>query len=244
MNGLDYDQTHQQYYNDLTSYLNIGATISEEISNYILQQIDTKKEILEIGAGGGHFANYIMSKGYKVKAMDISHAAISKAKENYPNLEIFIDDAEKLDVIENDSIDVVISIEVLEHLRELDLHFKNVARALKRNGIYIVKTPNKWLEIIYYKHILLRKDSNKEHMWWKGHISLCSLRTLKHLAYKHHFNCTFLRQKKLALSQERKIKLILPRTFSLPLIFLLNFLLQFIPKSLAPSIIGILANEK
>ena len=44
----------------------------------------------------------------------------------------------------DDSFDLVFSDNVLEHLAELQKVFIEVARALKPDGVFMFKTPNKW----------------------------------------------------------------------------------------------------
>ena len=43
----------------------------------------------------------------------------------------------------DNSFDIIISVENLEHLPNIDQHLFEVKRVLKPNGIYLIKTPNK-----------------------------------------------------------------------------------------------------
>lgn len=47
------------------------------------------------------------------------------------------------------SVDVVISVQVLEHVRDLDTYFAEIARVLKRDGVLILSTHGTWL---YHPH--------------------------------------------------------------------------------------------
>jgi SAM-dependent methyltransferase len=65
------------------------------------------------------------------------------------------------------SFDVVISNNVLEHLNSPKLVFDEVARVLKPNGIFLVKTPNKW----HYVPMIARITPHSFHLLinrWRG----------------------------------------------------------------------------
>jgi len=42
----------------------------------------------------------------------------------------------------NDSFDIVVTLETLEHVQNLDITLKEIKRVLKKNGTFIVTTPN------------------------------------------------------------------------------------------------------
>ncbi len=94
-------------------------------------------KILDIGAGHGAFTQRLLSMGYDVSACDL-----------FP--EIFeLDDIEcrKVDVTgdfpyPDQAFDLVIAIEVSEHIIDHENFFKEAHRILKPNGQFLLSTPN------------------------------------------------------------------------------------------------------
>ncbi len=149
-----YDQIHTQIVSDKESYLH-KPTLPQEILDYLEREIPLGSKILEVGTGGGHLAHYLQTKGYDVLATDASQIALDVARLNYPDLKLRLVDAEDM-LLEDDSFDVVIAIELLEHLPRLREHIREVGRVLKTDGTYIIKTPNKWLDTLFYRFYRIR----------------------------------------------------------------------------------------
>ncbi len=129
---------------------NLGAAFYyEHLARYLFSsQFIKKKIILDIGCGAG-YGSYLLSKygdPKKIFAIDISKEAIDYAKYRYKtkNINYRIDDAQKLKSIKNKSIDVAISFELIEHLKNQDAFLTQVKRIIKNNGIFITSTPNKY----------------------------------------------------------------------------------------------------
>lgn len=230
-----YDQIHRQMMGDKEGYLYQGS-LPEEILGYVQREVSLDSKILELGAGGGHLSHWLQARGYDVLATDISQVALDVAKSNYPDLKLCLIDAEDI-AIKDESLDVVITLELIEHLPRLHEHFREVRRILKRDGMYIVKTPNKWLDKFFYW--LLAKNAARE-----THISLCSPKTLRQILLTNGFSCTFLRQNKLSQTQMRKLRLLLPKIAAkLSAKLLNNLLLRVAPLPFRPSIIVIARKE-
>lgn len=118
----------------------------EHITRYLFARdyVQTKT-ILDIACGSGYGANYLAQNGAKfVVGIDISEKAIAHAKKHYKasNLRFLIGDATCL-ALKNNSFDVVVSFETLEHIPEYKKYLKETYRVLKPNGPFIVSTPNK-----------------------------------------------------------------------------------------------------
>lgn len=103
-----------------------------------------ERTVLEIACGTGYGSNMLVEAGAKnVIAMDIDENAIRKASEEYKkeNLQFKIGDAESIDLADN-SVDVLVSFETIEHLKNPEKFLSEAKRVLKPNGIIIVSTPN------------------------------------------------------------------------------------------------------
>lgn len=105
------------------------------------------KKVLDIACGTGYGSHLVASNGAKfVYGKDIQEESIKYAKENFKkeNLNFNICDATKLDLGDN-SIDVVISFETIEHIKidRVEIYLRELKRVLKDDGIIIISTPNK-----------------------------------------------------------------------------------------------------
>jgi len=115
------------------------------ISRYIWAgQFVEGKNILDIGCGSGYGTNYLKTRGAR-SAMggDISPEAITYAGKRYKenNLQYVVVDAERLPFCDN-SFDVVISFEVIEHMEQYSNYVAECLRVLRSDGLFICSTPN------------------------------------------------------------------------------------------------------
>jgi ubiquinone/menaquinone biosynthesis C-methylase UbiE len=139
----------------------------------------------------------------------------------FPDLELVCADAEELP-FRNNEFDVVTSVEVIEHLPNIDKHLIEVKRVLKKGGLYMIKTPNKLIELIY--NFIYRKK------WDPLHFNSQNLSSLKKLLINHGFKPTFYSMGKLAPSRIRKIN-----NLNIRLMFE-HLPINNIPKLLQPSL--------
>lgn len=102
------------------------------------------KVVLDIASGEGYGSKLMSSHALKVIGVDIDKETIESSKLKYvsSNLEFRLGSADSLP-LENESVDVVVSFETIEHH---DLHeemLKEIKRVLRKNGILIISTPDK-----------------------------------------------------------------------------------------------------
>ena len=107
-----------------------------------------KVDILDVGCGGGLLSEPISRLGAKVTGIDASqkniniakaHLIKSKLKINY-----FCSSPEKFRT--KKKFDVVLNMEIVEHVDDLELFIKSTSHFLKKNGIMIIATINKTLK--------------------------------------------------------------------------------------------------
>lgn len=117
----------------------------EHMSRYIFaNQFVKEKIVLDIACGVGYGSSHLLSKGAKkVIGVDISQEAIDYAKKQYQNekIEFLQGDATNIP-LENDTIDVIVSFETIEHLKNQEKFLREVKRVLKNNGLFIISSPN------------------------------------------------------------------------------------------------------
>jgi methionyl-tRNA formyltransferase/ubiquinone/menaquinone biosynthesis C-methylase UbiE len=133
----EYSQEREQRYSFLTQ------------KKDVLDLIDgTAGTILDIGCGGGYMEPDLLSKGFKVYAVDISEEMLSLAKKRIKkedfdsNSYFLVSDIEHLPFIDS-FLDAIICMGVIEYLSSCRLALKEMHRVLKPNGAAIITTPSK-----------------------------------------------------------------------------------------------------
>ena len=101
--------------------------------------------ILDIGCGGGLLSEPITRLGAKVTAIDASKKNIEvakfHAKKNDLKINYLYSPPEKLNL--NKKFDVILNMEVVEHVEDLNFFIKKSSNLLKKNGLMFVATLNK-----------------------------------------------------------------------------------------------------
>lgn len=100
------------------------------------------KNVLEIGCGVGYGANMLSGYSKEYIGCDSDKYSILKNKRLFKqkNLSFIHTDADNFP--ENEKFDVVISLQVIEHIQNVDLFLEKISLLLKKNGIVIISTPN------------------------------------------------------------------------------------------------------
>ena len=105
-------------------------------------------KILDIGCGGGLLCEPMSRLGAEVFGMDASEKNIEvakiHAKKSNLNIKYFCSSPEKfkLDL----KFDVILNMEIIEHVEDVDFFLKSCTKFLKKNGIMFVATLNKTLK--------------------------------------------------------------------------------------------------
>ncbi len=106
-----------------------------------------ERSILDAGSGFGQYVYYMASRNSKwnIKGMDVKQEQVDDCNNFFHkvglNNTIFeVGDLTKLD--ETEKYDLVLSVDVMEHIEEDVLVFKNFYKALKPGGTLLVSTPS------------------------------------------------------------------------------------------------------
>ena len=116
---------------------------------YILEALNKKNlnntKILDIGCGGGLVSEELTKIGASVTGIDFIKENINvakiHAKKNNLKINYFVKDFEKEKI--TSKYDVIIILEVLEHLNNWEGFLKKVKLSLKKNGTLIISTINR-----------------------------------------------------------------------------------------------------
>ena len=107
-----------------------------------------KLKILDIGCGGGLLSEPMCRLGADVTAIDASEKNINVAKlhanQNNLNINYICTSPEKMKI--KNHFDVILNMEIVEHVEDVDFFLKTCSGLLKKNGIMFVATLNKTLK--------------------------------------------------------------------------------------------------
>jgi len=206
-----YDKVYEAYEGfwrgpaETYSYFKLKQTLAGLVKTEL--QLNSKPRILDVGCGIGTDLNMLSVDGITGEfwGMDISRVAIKRANElakkrDERNFYWVVASAEHLP-IRDDAVDIIISSEVIEHLRNPLAFLFEVKRVLKRKGVIVLTTPNSdhLLGKIFRCFPKKMKDAlDKEQQWhlkrvspklslskWEeGHVSVMSLDNWKKLVEK------------------------------------------------------------
>ncbi len=105
-------------------------------------------KILDIGCGGGLLSEPMCRLGAKVTGIDASEKNINVAKLHSKKSKLKINylcsSPEKLKI--KDKFDVILNMEIVEHVENVNFFLKSCSKLLKKNGIMFVATLNKTLK--------------------------------------------------------------------------------------------------
>jgi 2-polyprenyl-3-methyl-5-hydroxy-6-metoxy-1,4-benzoquinol methylase len=140
---------------------------------------------LEIGPGSGVYMPVLMELCTTVQVADCERAYLKGIERNYPAVKILVDDITH-SKLPDESFDLVLCTEVVEHIADSAAAIRHLARVLKPNGILVLSTPQRyssleltaklalspgliWLTRMFYREPVLEM----------GHINLMTEKTLR-----------------------------------------------------------------
>ena len=125
--------------NKVVSHLDLNKRLDQPFKNI---------KILDIGCGGGLLCEPMKRLGAKITGIDASKENIKIAKMHARKMNLKINylhcQPEKINFREK--FDVILNMEVVEHVSNVNLFIKNCAKFLKKDGIMFVATINRTLK--------------------------------------------------------------------------------------------------
>lgn len=142
--------------NDEYTMLHFPLYVSDEdsflqsqknLTDYCIERIGSlaDKTILEIGCGNGVQAKYLQEKfkpryvtGIDLDEGNISIANSEKERRNLKNINFYVDDAQNITAIKDNSIDVVVNIESAFHYPDKSAFLDEIFRVLRPGGLFLI----------------------------------------------------------------------------------------------------------
>ncbi len=120
--------------------------VLEHVQRYqFATQFVNGKTVLDLGCGEGYGTKILKDAGAnQVIGVDINQEVIKQARKDYSSRGISFraGDAQGLE-LKDESFDLVVSLELIEHLQNYQQYLQEVKRVLKSPGIFVLSTPNK-----------------------------------------------------------------------------------------------------
>jgi len=152
--------------------------IKEKLISHFKLKINTEEplkniNILDIGCGGGLLCEPLKRMGATITGIDASEKNIKAAKFHADEMGLKINyihcAPEKLKI--EKKFDVILNMEVVEHVSNVDLFIENCSKLIEKNGIMFVATINKnlksYLFAILGAEYILRWLPIGTHQWDK-----------------------------------------------------------------------------
>ncbi|MAH89443.1 MAG: bifunctional 3-demethylubiquinol 3-O-methyltransferase/2-polyprenyl-6-hydroxyphenol methylase [Pelagibacterales bacterium] len=142
----------------------------QELGN--LKNIFKKKKILDLGCGGGILSESLAEEGANLIAIDQSKKLIHEAKKRakLKNYRINYQCASIKNLKEkNAKFDIILCLEVIEHIEDYRSFLKFTFECLKQNGIIIFSTINRncfsYIATIFFAEKILKLVPDNTHNW-------------------------------------------------------------------------------
>lgn len=142
-----FEIAQEKYYGNASHSFSTQLTVFERevlacratvINNFL----KTPSKVLEIGPGGGHVLNWLLSRKHKVTAIEHS-SSLAHQLAKYQCDQIVVGEFESLEIRPNE-FDAICSFHVIEHVRDPMLHLSRALSVVRPGGYAFVATPNAW----------------------------------------------------------------------------------------------------
>ncbi|MBP9759478.1 class I SAM-dependent methyltransferase [Candidatus Dojkabacteria bacterium] len=149
------NKNKELFYNEISDIWasKINNSETNKRLKVVFEDLLSKKELqnikfLEVGCGLGYFSNKAFKMGAKVTGIDIGPKLVKINKKLTPKGTFVVSSASKLPFKDN-TFDVVLSTEVIEHVDNQKEALKEMCRVLKKNGVLVITTPNRLFKPLF-----------------------------------------------------------------------------------------------
>jgi 2-polyprenyl-3-methyl-5-hydroxy-6-metoxy-1,4-benzoquinol methylase len=154
MSSLDYNEDY--YAGKTSNYGNLRGygSLFYQIFNvwrcsgllHLITKHKSGSKLLDVGCAFGLTTRYFHEHGFKCVGVDISDYAISQAKKRnskVPMIQFDCCDIQNGLHFPNEEFDVILALDILEHVQEVSFALAELKRVLAHDGIIVVSVPFK-----------------------------------------------------------------------------------------------------
>lgn len=131
-----------EYYSNEYERTNFLSPVTEKRYNELLNKFEPYRKnnrILDIGAGCGFFLKIAHQRGWEIYGTEIDESAVEKCEET--QLKMSFGEIQDIRFPE-DFFDVIVHIEVIEHVNNPNQYIQEISKILRPGGITYLSTPN------------------------------------------------------------------------------------------------------
>jgi SAM-dependent methyltransferase len=148
--------------------------------------LTTPCRTLEVGCGIGTVVAELTRRGHDAVGIDLPETAITHGLAKYGSIRLEVHAAERLPYPDR-CFEVVLSLDVLEHIHGVEEHLDEVRRVLVPGGRCLIATPAKQFAVV------LETVSQRSLRWRRDHPSLHTPGQLRRRLRDHGFEVRFVR---------------------------------------------------
>lgn len=114
----------------------------------IASEFSGEASVLDAGSGFGQYTWRMsrMNKLWNIKAVDINSEQIADCNNFFAkaglNKRVTFETGDLTRLNDSEKYNIILSVDVMEHIEEDELVFRNFCRSLKENGVLIISTPS------------------------------------------------------------------------------------------------------
>ena len=191
------DDTNNYYIKEQLHYVTSPKTRRgwRRLYDFALQHVRQNDTVLDCGCGLGQGTFLLSQRAKKAIGLDIDSQFIAYCKEHCTVCDFIRHDISHSMPFEDNHFDVVIAIEILEHLPTGSLVRKaltDMNRILKPGGFFVVSAPNRLFvegksAVRLFKHMILRIAGNfiKKQVRWHEQYFYWTPQTFRSLLMSH-----------------------------------------------------------
>jgi len=124
----------------------VDDTHYEHIHRYFFASKFVKnKKVLDLACGEGYGVKILSKSAKSVIGIEIDKKTTMHAKKKYrgKNIKFITSSITQIPIPGKHLFDVIVCFEAIEHIKEQKKIFEEVKRLLKKNGLFVISTPNK-----------------------------------------------------------------------------------------------------
>lgn len=114
---------------------------------YVVAAGYLRGKVLEVGCGEGRGIPLILGHTPDFTAVDKIESVIDQLKKKFPTASFVSMNIPPLTGLPDNTYDVVVSFQVIEHIKDDALFMKEIARVLRPGGVALITTPNRTMSL-------------------------------------------------------------------------------------------------
>jgi SAM-dependent methyltransferase len=114
------------------------------------QSMANERRVLDLGSGMGYGATLLAASAGEVVALDSAPEAVRATKLEPAALASLVGNGTRLP-FRDDIFDLVVSFQVIEHIRDESHYLAEVRRVLTPGGLFLLSTPNRKLRLLPFQ---------------------------------------------------------------------------------------------